>query len=69
MENKVILTVVDFFAFGMKSQRIYINQDIEFIKSELNSICNTNQLISMTTYSATELESKKFNAEIDGVPE
>ncbi|MBK7362902.1 MAG: hypothetical protein IPJ01_11440 [Micavibrio sp.] len=67
--KEVKLTIVEFFAFGIKSQRVYINKDKDFIKEELNTICNTNQLISITTYSATELETQKFNGETDGVPE
>jgi len=67
MDSKetIKLTLAEFYAFGLVNQRIYINQDIDFIKTELNEICKTNKLISITEYSATPIEILKFNAEND----
>jgi len=59
------LTLAEFYAFGLVNQRIYINQDIDFIKAELQEICNTNRLISITTYSATPAEILTFNGQND----
>jgi hypothetical protein len=63
--TEVKITLAEFYAFGIKNQRIYINQDIDFIKAELQEICNTNRLISITTYSATLKEILNFNGEND----
>lgn len=63
--TEVKITLAEFYAFGIKNQRIYINQDIDFIKAELQEICNTNRLISIKTYSATLTEILNFNGEND----
>lgn len=63
--TEVKITLAEFYAFGIKSHRVYINQDIDFIKAELQEICNNNRLISITTYSAITKEILNFNGEND----
>lgn len=51
MENsEVRITVVVFYAFNMKSEKTYINRNEEYILADLQDICNTNRLISITDY-------------------
>ena len=59
------LTLAEFYAFGLVNQRIYFDKDIDFIKADLQGICNTNKLISITEYSATPTEKLTFDGQND----
>ncbi len=66
MENEEIqLSIAEFYAFGLKNQRVFINKDLDFIESELSDICNTNKLISITKYSAKVIDVKNFEVKND----
>jgi hypothetical protein len=61
-ENQVKLTIVHFYAFGIENQKTYINTDIDTIKLDLEHLCSTNRIISISVYSA-QLE---FTESLDG---
>lgn len=66
MENEEIqLSIAEFYAFGLKNQRVFINKDLDFIESELSDICNTNKLIAITKYSAKVIDVKNFEVKND----
>jgi hypothetical protein len=66
MENEEIqLSIAEFYAFGLKNQRVYLNKDLDYIESELSDICNTNKLISITNYSAKIIDVKNFEVKND----
>jgi hypothetical protein len=59
--TEVTITLAEFFAFGYRNQKIYFNQNIEFINEDLKNICNTNKLISISTYSAKLINKQNFS--------
>jgi hypothetical protein len=54
------ITLAEFFAFGRKNQKIYFNESLDEINADLADICNTNKLISISTFSAKLLNKKEF---------
>lgn len=60
-QENTIITLAEFYAFGNKSQKIYFDKDVEFIKNDLKEICNTNKLISLSSYSSKLLSKDDFN--------
>ena len=64
-ETTIKLTLAEFYAFGLVNQRIYFDKDMDFIRTELNEICKSNRLISITEYSATPIKKLTFNGQND----
>lgn len=64
MENKEVkITIAEFYAFNMKSQRAYIDKTEEQILADLEHICKTKRLLSLTSYTAIHTDTKNFDAE------
>jgi len=61
--QKCKITVVEFFVFGSKSQKAFIDKTDEQIHAHLKNICNTNSIISFKYFDATHLETKIVNEE------
>lgn len=63
--GELIITLAEFFAFGQKNQKIYFHNDMEQINSDLQNICNTNRLMSISVFSAKPLSKKEFKTTFD----
>lgn len=62
-QENTTITMAEFYAFGSKSQKIYFDKDMDFIMDDLKDICNTNKLVSISSYSAKLLSKQDFKAQ------
>jgi hypothetical protein len=67
--NEVIITIAEFYAFNMKAQKTFINQSEEYVLADLEQMCKTNRLLSLTSYKATLLGEPKIFKVDEGVME
>ena len=58
--EELIITVAKFYAFCMEGQRTYENKSDEYILADLEQLCNSNRLISLTKYKATLINTQNF---------